>query len=190
MPIRVTVANEETLVATGLPSEIPAERWRVWLDDIAETIEARIAKDFEKERGAGKPLGQVSDEHEQRKAIEGADLRRGHMFGDLQDALDEGGFARVSRVVRERAGIKFDENRLISRVAHAEWYAESKVKGGRLLVVLPGDAKKAEAFLNARAREFARGAETRTRRAGRTTSRREARRLGARAARALLRALR
>lgn len=191
MPIRATVANRETLGISGLNPDIPERRMRVWLGDIAEAIHLRIAKDFENERGAGKALGRVTDAHEQRKAIDGADPRRGHMFGDLQDALDQGGFDSISAITRGRVSIKFDENKLINRVDHAEWYAKAKVSGKRLLIVLPVDARAAEKFLKAREAEWLAGTATRSRRGtGRAATAVAARRAGRRGARALLRGIR
>lgn len=151
--MRVAIQNRESLIVTGLPAEMPRGLLRDLAEDIAGHIEERIAEDFERERGAGKALGSVSDAHEQRKARDGLDLRRGHMYGDLQDALNVGGNTRIT-LARGTIRIVFDEDSLRATVEHAEYYAESKVQGGRLLVPLPKDAAWAEHYLRGRIAEW------------------------------------
>lgn len=160
MPIRATVANKETLTLSGWPDDIPPGRIMLWCQDIGLIIEERIALDFEKERAAGKALGGVTSEHEQRKAADGLDLRKGHMYGDLQFGIDQGGFSRVT-VTNGKAFIKFDERVLDNRVPHAIHYRTQKVKGDRILVVLQKDATEAAKYLRARVREWQQGTETR-----------------------------
>jgi len=171
MPIRASVTNAETLTINGLDSVIPQKQWKVWLEDVAELIHERIAKAFENESAAGKALGRNLSSTTQAKATEGADLRRGHMFGDLQDGLDRGGYDTISQS-KTRAIIKFDQNKLYNIVPHALYYARTKVAGHRILVVLQRDARMAEKYLTARAKEYAQGIERTGRRS--TRSRREA----------------
>lgn len=160
-------------MVTGLDNSIPTERWRVWGEDIAALVEERIATEFDRERGAGKALGGISEEHEQFKAREGYELERGHMTGDLQAELDAGGFASVV-LIGERMDIRFDQERLYARVPHARYYAEEKVQGGKILVFLQKDTRSAVEYLNARVAEWQRGQATREgtgrRQAGNATS--------------------
>lgn len=148
--------NEETLVVSGIDREIPVATLKVWGEDIAEITEATIAEDFADEMAAGKPLAPVSDAHEQRKARDGLDPRHGHMTGELQDQLDAGGFARVT-ASPGRITVKFDEGILHSRYDVSEWYAESKVHGGRILTVLPKHAKAAQSYVSDRVADYKRG---------------------------------
>lgn len=156
MSVSVRVINRDQLVAI-VPADVPLRQLREWGEDIAKIVDERIATDFENERGAGKALGGVSEEHEQRKAVDGLDLRKGHMHGDLQDALDRGGYWRVT-VRRGRIDIEWLEQDLYADVPHAEPYAEAKVRGGLLLAVLKRDAQAAEQYLRARLRDLARAA--------------------------------
>jgi hypothetical protein len=156
MKVSARVLNRDQLVVI-VPPDVPQRTLREWGEDIAKIVDERIATDFENERGAGKALGGVSEEHEQRKAVDGLDLRKGHMHGDLQDALDRGGYRRVS-VRRGRIDIEWLEQDLYADVPHAEPYAEAKVRGGLLLAVLKRDAQAAEQYLRARLRDLARAA--------------------------------
>lgn len=176
MALFASVQNNATMVVTGLDPEIDGERWRVWLEDVAELIEQDIAKAFDAEKAAGKALKEVSEDHEQRKARDGLDLRLGHMYGELQDELDIGGFFKVGIVRAGRVLIRFDENALYARVAHAEWYARDKVHGGRILKVLPKHAGMATDYLRKRHAEWAAGTAIRRRRA---TPERQVRDVGA-----------
>lgn len=193
MTLHAAVASEETLTVTGLRSvdgerPIPNDRWNAWLSDVGQIVEERIARDFDAERGAGKSLGSISDEHEQRKAREGLDLEKGHMYGDLQAELDAGGFASVT-VASGTASISFDQEALYARAPHARYYAEQKVRGGKILVFLKRDGAAATKYLNARVAEWQRGEQTRT--AGRRQMRRPSslERVGGRLARTVLRAV-
>lgn len=147
------VMNKSRLVVK-VPPGIPDHLLKQWGEDLAEIVEDRIARDFERERAAGKALKGVSSDHVQAKARDGLDLRKGHMYGDLQDALDNGGFAKV-QAKRGRIDITWNENDLISRVPHAEYYAEAKVPGQRILIVLAKDATQARQYVNARVRDHA-----------------------------------
>ena len=186
MTLTAAVTNPELMTVQGLPEGIPRDRWQTWLEDIASIIEERIAKDFDSERGGGKALKPISDAHEQRKARDGLELDRGHMYGDLQAELDAGGFADV-RVAAKTASIKFNQEELYGRAPHARYYAEQKVHGGQILTFLKRDAQAAARYLNERAAEWRAGEATRT-----TKGRRQgaaARRTGARVARTVLRTL-
>lgn len=189
MPIRATVSNKATMTVTGLSDDVPANRWTLWLGDVGDIIGERIAKDFDNERGAGKSLVGVTDEHEQRKARDGLDLRLGHMYGDLQAELDQGGLFTVGPVVNGRATITFDEERLYSRLPHARYYVKdmSKVRGGRLLVVLAKDVTVAERYLRARESEWLQGGGTSRRERGPRTPRSGLARVGREAARLVFR---
>lgn len=158
--MRASIPNPEQLSVSNLDPTIPKDRWETWLQDVAALVEERIARDFERERGAGKALGAISDEHEQRKARDGLELERGHMTGDLQAELDAGGFASVV-VVSSRGDIRFDQEKLYARAPHARYYAEDKVQGGKILTFLRKDATAAEAYLKARVSEWQRGKSTR-----------------------------
>lgn len=156
MSVRATVLNKDRLVI-HVPADTPLTLMRQWGEDVAEIVDARIAKDFENERGAGKALAGVTVEHEQRKARDGLMLEKGHMYGDLQDALDSGGFWRVI-VRRGRIDITWREGDLQNAVPHAGYYAEQKVRGGKLLIVLKKDAATAQRYINARLQEIRRAA--------------------------------
>lgn len=145
--IRVTVQGGDRLVITGLP-EAPRGTVRAWLDDVGEIVESRIAADFQRERGAGKALAANSRAYNERKDFEGLMPERGHATGNLQNELDAGGFYTIGPVSRGRAVVFWKEDALIARVGYAGYYAEAKVKGGRLLVVLPKDAAEAKRYLD------------------------------------------
>jgi len=150
--VRASQQNHQRLVITIDGPDLPPSLLEAWGEDIAEITDARISEDFEDERGAGKSLKGVTDEHEQRKARDGLLLTKGHMTGDLQDALDAGGFWRV-RASGNRIDIEWREQDLYSRVPHAEHYAEQKVWAKRILYILNKDAVAARRYIEDRLRD-------------------------------------
>lgn len=144
--IRVTVQGGDRLIITGLP-DAPRGTVRAWLEDVAEIVESRIAADFARERGAGRALVGNSRAYNERKAFEGLMAERGHATGNLQNELDAGGFYRIGPVSRGRAVLFWREDDLAARVDYAGYYAEAKVRGGKLLVVLAKDATEAARYL-------------------------------------------
>lgn len=150
--VRASQQNHQRLIITIDGPDLPPGLLQEWAEDVAEITDERLASDFEDERASGKPLKGVTDEHEQRKARDGLLLTKGHMTGDLQDALDSGGFHRI-RVSGNRIDIEWLEDRLYSRVPHAEHYAEQKVWAKRILYVLPKDAVAARRYIEDRLRD-------------------------------------
>lgn len=153
--VRASQQNHQRLIIQIDGPEIPASLLQAWGEDVAEITDARIAGEFEDERGAGRRLKGVTDEHEQRKARDGLLLTRGHMYGDLQDALDTGGFWRV-RAGGNRIDIEWREQDLYSRVPHAEHYAKQKVWAGRILYILNKDAQEARRYIQDQLRNLQR----------------------------------
>lgn len=151
--VSATVLNRSRLVVT-VPPDVPVADLKDWGEDIAEITQDRIARDFDREYGAGKALKGVTDEHEQRKARDGLLLTKGHMTGELQSELDAGGFARV-QARKGRIDITFDEQELYSRAPHAEHFVQQKVSGKRLLVPLQKDARQAEQYVRERIKDLA-----------------------------------
>ncbi len=150
--VRATVVNKSRIVV-HVPRDIPVRDLQTWGEDIAELVEERIAQDFERERAAGRALKGNTEAHEQRKARDGWLMTKGHMSGDLQAELDAGGFADV-RARSGRLDIIWTENALRGRIEHAEYYAESKVAGGRILVTLQKDARTAEKYIKDRIQDL------------------------------------
>lgn len=161
---RALIQNRNTLVISDLPDDLPVARLRLWAGDIAQHVEERIADDFDDEEAAGVALEDYGDEHAQRKARDGLDMRKGHMYGDLQNELDIGGFYKISVVRGGRVLIRLDEGQLQRRVGHAKYYAKQKVKGGKILVFLQKDVQYAVNYMSARVREWRAGAAIRARR--------------------------
>jgi hypothetical protein len=156
MTVQAFVINKDQIIVR-VPPDVPVSELQTCGEDIAEIIDERIASDFANERAAGKALGGISEEHEQRKARDGLMLEKGHMTGDLQDALDSGGFWRVT-ARRGRIDIEWREDDLYGAVPHAEPYAETKVSGGKILVVLTKDAKTAQDYVRERMADLAEAA--------------------------------
>jgi hypothetical protein len=152
LSIKVRAAKHK-LIITGLPSFIPRLKLKLWLSDIAEITEERIAEDFDNERGNGYALKVNSEEYEEWKAANGFDGRRGHKEGTLQSELDAGGFYTVA-VQGLAATITLHEQLLYDRADHIEHYVASKVRGGALLTVKAADAAVAAEYLIDRAAEL------------------------------------
>lgn len=145
MTVRVSVAGA-VMTITGLP-DVARRTVLGWLEDIAELVDARIAADFEREIAAGKRLAANKSSYEDRKTVEGLDDRRGHATGNLQNELDDGGMWTARIAGRGRATIRWDESKLQARVGYAEHFAEAKVRGGRLLVLVARDVRLAMQYL-------------------------------------------
>jgi hypothetical protein len=150
--------NSSILVITGLPSDVPRRLVMEWLEDVAQLVEERIANDFDRERAGGAALKRNKTSYTERKAMEGLDERRGHATGNLQNELDAGGFARFNIMSGGRATIAWSDKALFARVDYAEYYAEAKVKGGRILKVLPVDVRAATAYLRDVGQDWLKGA--------------------------------
>lgn len=153
---RATIQNHTSLIITGFDPEIPRREVKDWLEDIAEQIDERIAEDWSRERAAGRKMPANTEATDQRKAAEGLDLRVGTATGNLQDHLDSGGYWTIGAVSRGRATIRWDEGKLQNDVGYAEYVAELKVSGGRILHLLQKDARMAEAYMRDRQADWLR----------------------------------
>lgn len=151
MAVKGQLVNGQLVRFSGLDSRVPRSKWRTWLTDVAEDWIEQIAENYADEKAAGRALKANTEKYDDWKAEAGKDLRRGHLDGVTQDALDEGKLFRVSAVQgNETATVELLESRLFAKVPWAEYYQEQKVVGGKLLTVLKSMVHEAEDFLNDR----------------------------------------
>lgn len=158
--IRATT-NGDFMSISGLNPEIPRSTVTEWLEDVAEQVDERIAKDWERERAAGRKMPANTEETDQRKATDGLELKVGTATGNLQDHLDSGGYWTVGAVSAGKATIRWNEDALIGDVEYAEYVAELKVTGARILTVLQKDCRMAERYLADREADWARAHDSR-----------------------------
>lgn len=154
--IRATVVNGATMQIAGMNPAIPRRDVREWLEDVAELADQRIAKDWSNERAAGRAMAANTEATDQRKAAEGLELKVGTATGNLQDHLDRGGYWTIGAIAGGRATITWDESALQADVEYAEYVADLKVSGDRILVLLQKDARMAEQYLRDREADWLR----------------------------------
>lgn len=164
--IRARIVNGYILNVSGLDPSIPRREVQEWMGDVAEQVDERIAADWDRERAAGFKMPANDPATTERKAAEGLDTKVGTATGNLQDHLDSGGYWKVGPVSRGRVTVTWDEAKLQRDVGYAEYVAELKVRGGRILAVLQKDARMAERYLEDRERDWARAQERKTARSG------------------------
>lgn len=126
-------------------------QWQHQFDLFGALLQDEIYNEFAAQRVAGKQLRANTPEYNQQKAMQGYDTRKGHRTNELQAAL-AGSRLFVVTFNPGRAFLTFSENRLISRAAQAEYYADAKVHGGRILAVSAAMVKRASGRLLAWAR--------------------------------------
>lgn len=117
-------------------------QWQHQFDLFGAVLQDEIYNEFAAQRVAGKQLRANTPDYNQQKAKQGYDTRKGHRTNELQMAL-AGSRLFVVTFNPGRAFLTFSENRLISRAAQAEYYADAKVHGGRILAVSAAMVKRA-----------------------------------------------
>lgn len=107
-------------------------QWQRHIDQFAGLLQDDIYNEYAAERVAGRRLKRNDPDYDAGKAKQGYDTRRGHRENHIQRALGGSRLYTIS-FSGGRAFVTFSESRLQSRAPHAEYYAESKVQGGRIL---------------------------------------------------------
>lgn len=142
MAIRVKVVNPFTIVLRGAGVSVSdlLEAAR----KLAKRLQTAIARNFQNMRTFGGNLAGNTAAYDLRKIRQGLSPLRGHATGRLQKAIENVRCWQV-RKNGESAVITFSDAPLQGAVHYAEFYAEDKVRFGRIMGVKAdwqGDAQK------------------------------------------------
>lgn len=138
----------------------PRTQWRRALDDFGRMLQTLIAKEFADEKVAGQHLRRNSPAYNAWKRKKGFDPRKGHKTNALQRALAGRRLYTINFVAGGRAFVTFIESRLYTSIDYAQYYAASKVQGGKILAVSKRQVDRAAMQLEAFAVRVSRDANT------------------------------
>lgn len=123
-------------------------QWQREVDRLGDALQEDIYNEFAAERVAGRRLRKNKPEYDAWKVRNGYDPRRGHKQGQLQRNLAGRRLFTIS-FTAGRIFVTFSESRLRGRVKHAEYYAEKKVTGGKILAFTKKQLRLASARIYA-----------------------------------------
>ena len=110
------------------------QQWQRIIDKFAKDLQSDIGDEFGREKVAGRHLLRNKPEYTAAKIRQGYDRRKGHRTNALQRALAGNKLYNIA-FSGSRVFVTFIEQRLISRIHYAEYYADKKTQGGAILQV-------------------------------------------------------